>query len=68
VVETLVMLGLAAQRKMAVEKANTLRNASLIKSVSHKSETSFSDGTHFYRFPLQEEMRSESKQLIVRCS
>mmetsp|Transcript_16737 Transcript_16737/g.27773 ORF Transcript_16737/g.27773 Transcript_16737/m.27773 type:complete len:666 (+) Transcript_16737:135-2132(+) len=68
VVETLIMLGLAAHRKMAVEKANLLREASLLKSVSHESEASFVDGTHLYRFPTQEEMEYKSKELDSSAS
>jgi uncharacterized protein (DUF924 family) len=58
VVETLVNLGLASHRKMAVIKGSMLRDASLILSVSHESETSFHDGTRLYRFPASDEIQA----------
>ena len=63
VVETLLTLGLAVHRKMATQKANMLIQASLLKSVSHETEASFSDGTHLYRFPNRDEMETKLEEL-----
>jgi uncharacterized protein (DUF924 family) len=63
IVETLVTLGLSAHRKMAAMKANMLLDASFMKSVSHKGEASFTDGTHLYRFSTAEEIQNKWKEL-----
>lgn len=68
VVELLVSLGLAAHRKMAVQKANMLREACFLISVSHTSESSFTDGTHLYRFPSHNEMEGKLEKLNKTAS
>jgi hypothetical protein len=63
IVETLITLGLSAHRKMAAMKANMLLEASFMKSVSHKREASFTNGTHLYRFSTAEEIKNKLKEL-----
>jgi hypothetical protein len=66
-VEVLTGLGLAKNRKAAVMKCTMLLGGSFLIPVSHETETSFSDGTHLYRFPDRQELQEAHDKLIQKA-
>jgi len=64
VVEVLTGLGLVKDRKAAAEKCSMLLKGDLLLRASHKTDTSFLDGAHLYRFPDQEQLQTAYDNLI----
>lgn len=63
IVNSMISLGLASNRKMAVEKVQPLYAAGMLRSVSHTEESALKDGTHLYRYATESEMKQRLEKL-----